>query len=380
MTSEPATPPADAGARESRRRTGACSTLSLIVAILIAGVLQFAAAAKLAHGADVVRRMKDAAVMAEHGLSTDFNPADYQWLVAPDASLHAGVPIEFPISAGEFLLVVLVLAGHRSRWVWLIVPLVFATFFGYALQRMLSGLPCGCFGDLWRPPDGVSMTFDAGFTILGLLIAGIRRTRPGVLAATTILALAGCAAGYVYAAQTNGPGAVPGASARPSPDDANPPANPGPNSTTTQGAGSADSETPPPPDLSTPPTEKLLASSLMAKPLAAQKDNGEPLAYYVFIWDPTCSTCERLKPVVEDYKKQYQEEQNPFLQVLLFKKQDLRDQLGIQPYEWDSSPYVFVVRDGEVTTLPGGDDAVLPDEVLTKLSNDEPLDEGTHHH
>ena len=369
MTNNTANHADDTGARKAPRC--AAAPLSLIVAILIAAVLQFAAAAKVAHGADVLRRMKDAAIKAEHGLPTDFTPADYTWLVHPDAILRGGIPIEFPISAGEFLLVVLVLAGHRRRAVWLIVPLVFATFFGYALQRTLNGLPCGCFGDLWRPPDGLSMALDAAFVVLALVIAALRRTQVGVLGATVVLSVAGLAGGYLYAARTPAAGSdaarvsiAPHADpSDPGASEASPPPQP----------VAAGTKNPAPtfdPNMS--PAEKLLASDLM-KPVREAQAAGDPTAYYIFIWDPTCSTCERLKPVVEEYERQYKDEGNPFLQVLLFKKQDLRDQLSIQTYDWESSPSVFVVRDGAVIELPGGDDSPLPDEILEKLTHDEPL-------
>ena len=362
MTNDPHRP--DATAAPPRH---GFALLSLALAVLIAAVLQFAAAAKVAHGADVLRRMKDAALLKEGGLPTTFNPADYQFLVQPDAAFTGGVPLDFLIAAGEFALVVLILLAHRTRALWLLVALVFASFAGYALQRLLAELPCGCFGDLWQPPGAVSFGLDIAFVLGAFGIACLRRTPKPLLLATLALALAGARAGYVYAANT-----APDREATPGAETANAPHQDAPAPDRTEQTPPPNPGAAPPLDLSTPPERKLLDSDLMADVREAHAA-GDPTVYYVFIWDPTCTTCERYLPIVQHYQRTYAEEGDIYLQILDFQKKDLLDRLGIRDYEWESSPTVFLVRDGEIIAQPGGEEAPLPDKVHDKVEAGEPL-------
>lgn len=338
--------------------------LSLALGVLIAAVLQFAAAAKVAHGADVLRRMKDAALQKQAGMRTSFNPADYQFLVQPSEAFKGGVPLDFVIAAAEFALVVLVLVAHRTRAVWLLVAIVFATFAGYGLQRLLNGQPCGCFGDLWHPPDGVTLALDVLFVAGALAIAGLRRTPRGLLIGAVVLSLAGAAGGYVYA-QTTAPDARATSSVQPP---KTPEARPA-----SENADARQDQAPvdPAPAEGTA-AERLLASDLMADVREAHA-SGDPTVYYVFIWDPTCVTCERYHPIVTYYQNEYAETGDVFLQILDFEKSELEARVGIPEHAWDSSPGVFLVKNGEVIEQPGGEDAPLPDAIHRKIQDGEPL-------
>lgn len=350
-------PPSDAPARST---AGRFALASLVLAILIAAVLQFAAAAKVAHGSDALRRMKDAAVLADNNLPHDFDARDYQWLATPSAELSGGIPLDFPIAGLEFAMVVLVLAAHRRRFIWLVVPLMFATFFGYALQKNLSGLPCGCFGDLWHPPPGVSLAIDALFVVGALALAALRRTPPKVLLATIALSVVALGAGYTYAWASKPERKTPA-----------PPAETEPDTDTEPDTTTAQDESPTPRPA---PTLKSAAQMLLESPLLADVRNAGPEpAYYVFIWDPTCTTCERLKPIIDFARDQYEAEGNPFLQVLSFKKQPIEDQTGIVTYDWETSPTVFVVQDGVIVAESGGEESFMPDDILAKLQAGEPL-------
>ncbi len=356
-------------------RTTRLPMLSLVVAVLIAAVLQFAGAAKVASGADDLRRIKDSAARVEAGLPATVDRADFDYLVPPGEILEGGILLDFAVAAAEFALVVIVLAFHRTRAVWLLVSLVFATFTGYSVQRLLNGLPCGCFGDLWHPPDGLTVGLDIFFVIAGLTIAGIRGTPPRVLLATIGLAIGGIAGGYVYSAQTSPPSAerqaehAAPARQQPAPREPAPERSQTDPSTQEQEPDLSQST----PDLSTPPSEKLLRSDLMADVREAHAA-GEPTAYYVFIWDPTCTTCERLLPIVEHYERVYAEEGNIFLQIRTFKKQDLARGLGIQDWEWPDSPSAFLVQDGRIVRLPGGEETPMPDTLLAKIEAGAPID------
>jgi thiol-disulfide isomerase/thioredoxin len=272
--------------------------------------------------------------------------------------------------------VVLVLAFCRHRIVWMAVPVLFAGLFGYALHRTLHGHSCGCFGALWEPPKGFSVVMDAAFVLLGLALARWHGLRAGGMIAVVVVSLAAAGAGYFYAANTAPP--TPATTA--SPDAAAPThtTQPTPPKTSDPVATPAD----PPANSATAPdapanAERTAGEMLLASPMLddIRGLTDDDAAWYIFVWDPTCPTCEAMLPVIHHYAMIYAEEGNPVLQVRDLQKQDIAREAGIEDWRWTTSPAVVVVRGGRVIAEYGGEGAPFPDVVQERLFAGEPIDD-----
>jgi hypothetical protein len=327
----------------------------LILAVTIAAVLQFAAAAKVASGAKHVEQLTESRILIENGYEPKVTAEDFDFLLAPGTfGLEHGMLLDFAIAIFEFTLVVLILALNRRRYIWLLTALVFSGFFGYALNRTLAGQSCGCFGVLWEPPRGLTLVLDAAFVVGALLLARVRGICPRVVLVAGGLCLASVGAGYVYAMQTD-----------PSQTDASKPPRV---QTPTDGTQPDDAVEPQVDTRSA--SERLVASDFLADIRDAGPDDP---AWYIFVWDPTCTTCAMLQPIVEIEGMQLAEEGSPLLQVRLLFKDDIEAETGIPEFDWDLSPTVLVVQNGAIIAEFGDLDTLMPNAVRDSLLNGEPI-------
>ena len=120
------------------------------------------------------------------------------------------------------------------------------------------------------------------------------------------------------------------------------------------------------------PADMLLQSEALADLIALSEEDP---AYYIFIWDPTCSTCEAMRPIVDMYEKQFRDEGNPVLQVRQLMKQELANQYGIDETWWKSSPVVLILKAGRFIENYGGEGTPYPDAISERLFKDEPIDD-----
>lgn len=331
---------------------------------MVAGVLQFAASAKVASGAQSLQLLKEAAIAERAGLTPDITPQDLSWFIPPGGIVETGILLDFSLAAAEFLLVILLLLMHRGRAIWGFTTLVFAAFFGYALFRGLNQQPCGCFGTLWQPPGWVSITIDIVIVVLGLGLLVIRRTARPVLGGILVLVTAAALGGFLYARSTDPISdqrldiPLPRATSDSQQNGLTP---------TTQ----TEIETT---DTTLLPGDRLLQSSLLAevRELTSQ-DPG--LSVYVFIWSPECSTCQAMKPTVDILADQYRAEGNPIVQILSLQKRVIAARLDIQEHEWESSPMILIVQDSRIIATFSGEGSPLPTEVFEALMTAQPLED-----
>ncbi|TVQ78672.1 MAG: thioredoxin [Phycisphaeraceae bacterium] len=333
--------------------------LSLIGALLIAGVLQFAAAAKVASGAQDLQLLRQAKIAEQVGREPDVTVDDFQWLIRPGGMVESGVLLDFVLAFAEFGVVVLLLLLHRGRVMWGVTTLMFGGFFGYAVFRLMQGQPCGCFGTLWQPPEWFSVTIDGVFVVLGLALLAIRRTSIPVLGVVLGLTLACAVTGYFYARATD-----PRVTVAPTPAPV-----------VDRGGG-----VPRDPvevevvDSSLLPEERLLRSELLAE-IRGLTESEPGLGVYLFLWSPTCATCQAMKPTIDYFQEQYDAEENPVLRVRSIRKGTIASRLGIQDHEWPTSPAILIIQDGQVVAMFGGDGSPLPNQVFEAIMAGEPLED-----
>lgn len=354
--------------------------VSVIIALAIAAVLQFAAVAKVSTGARHLDQLKAARIAESHGLTPKVTAADFQWIIEPGAMpgtiVERGVLTDIAVGTAEFAAVLFVVAFCRRRIVWIFVPIMFGALFGYALERTINNKPCGCFGSLWVPPKGFSLIMDGAFVILGLGLARWHGVKAKALAAVAIITLLGAAGGYIYASRTAAPSAAAPADAATTPSTP-PKATPTPK---VEPPADTTGPTTEPSDTSTtslvrddrPAGLRLLESPMLDDIRDLTVDDA---AWYIFIWDPTCPTCEAMLPVIEHYEAIYAEEGNPVLQVRDLMKQDIEKQAGIEPWQWTSSPAVLVIHGGAIIAEYGGEGAPFPDVVSERLFVGESIDD-----
>lgn len=338
---------------------GRASWLSLVGALLIAGVLQFAAAAKVASGAQDLQLLRQAKIAEQAGREPDVTVSDFQWLIPPGGIVEGGVLLDFVLAFGEFAVVVLLLVMHRGRVMWGLTTLMFGGFLGYAVFRMLQGQPCGCFGTLWQPPEWFSVTIDGIFVVLGLSLLAIRGTSIKLLGVVLGLTLACAVTGYLYARSTD-----PRVTVAPAPAPVE-----------DRGVGAqrepVQVEVV---DSSLPPEERLLRSAMLDE-IRGLTESEPGLAVYLFLWSPTCATCQAMKPTIDHFQEQYDEEENPVLRVRSIRKATITSRLGIEDYEWPTSPAILIIQDGRVVTMFGGEGSPLPNRVFESIMSGEPLED-----
>lgn len=330
--------PETAPPKDARRGPGAIVNAGTIAAALLIGaVLQFAALAKAVLGLKDIEAMQASRVAEQAGLPPSFDPQGVAFLLAPGTVFENGLLLDIAIAVAEFVIALLVALAWRWRGTWLLVPVLFGGLAGFALSRTIGDQPCGCFGALWEPPRGFSLVMDVLFVALGLTLAALRGAPKALVAGSLIAAVAASGIGYGYSEST-----MP-----PTPEDIR--GEPG-------GLTAA---------------ERLLAIPDM-QDIAAADPDFDP-AWYVFLHDPTCSTCAAMKPVIDQDKLVFEAEGNPFLQVRMFEKGVLANQHGIESHAWETSPAVLVVRGGKVVQQYGGDSTPFPHEVAAALESGSPL-------
>jgi len=246
----------------------------------------------------------------------------------------------------EVLVILALLAGHRLRLAWLGVVAMFALFSGYAGYYFATGNSCGCFGTAldgtpleWMTIKGVSVAFDVVFVVAALALLGWRgfgaKMIQGFVGLALILSAAGAGLGALeykqYRSVVDGAQEVLGV-----PDD--------------DSEGTEDGAERPAiaPGLRVAhPASALLRQVAYADLIASSADNPDKM-WYVFVYDPDCSECMEMKPVVDMLKEQYEAEDNPYMEVLSVTKQDAQDAFGIDFWAWESGATIIIVQGGDI--------------------------------
>lgn len=280
---------------------------AFVVALAASLILQFAAVAKI------------------------LGPNPKLFLIQPGQhGFEHGVLLDYVVAVGEMLVVMLLMAWHRSRFIWPLVSMMFAVFAGYSLYWTLRSEKCGCFGKLWEPPLGVTLGIDIAMMFVSLLVAGSLRLNKVLIAMVLALNLAVGAGGYIMAERLAPP-------------------------KRTEVVGSKGED-------------RLLASDLLTD--IRDQPAGGP-RWYIFIYDPDCHICEQLKPLVEMYETQYAAG-DPNLRIRKLSIGEIKERTGIETYEWNPTPTAILIKDGKVEKLWRGETVagVIPDpEFVMKAMN-----------
>lgn len=278
---------------------------AFVVALSASLVLQFAAVAKV------------------------LGPNPKTFLIQPGQyGFEHGLLLDYAVAVGELVIVLLLMAWHRCRWVWPLVAMMFAVFAGYSLYWTIRGEKCGCFGKLWEPPLGVTLGIDIAMVFLSLMIAGAMRVPKGLIA----MMLAACVGlgfgGYVMAERLAPP-------------------------KRTEVVGMTGQD-------------RLLASELL-KDVREQPDGGP--RWYVFVHDPDCHLCEQMKPMIEMFEQQYSAG-DPNMRVRTLSVVEIKEKAGIETYEWNPTPTALLIKDGVIEKVWRGTEVPLPDpEFVMKAMN-----------
>ncbi|MFM9956572.1 MAG: MauE/DoxX family redox-associated membrane protein [Phycisphaerales bacterium] len=272
------------------------STFAFIVALAASLVLQFAAVAKV------------------------LGPNPKTFLIQPGQyGFTDGVLLDYVVAVSEFVIVLLLMAWHRRRFVWPLVAMMFAVFAGYSLYWTVRGEKCGCFGKLWEPPLGVTLGIDIAMVFLSLMIAGAMRVPKGLIASVLVVCLGMGFGGYVMAEKLAPP-------------------------KRTQAVGMTGQD-------------RLLASELL-KDVKEQPAGGP--RWYVFIYDPDCHLCEQMKPMIEMFEQQYAAG-DPNMRIRKLSVVEINEKTGIDTFEWNPTPTALLIKDGVVEKVWRGNEVPLPD-------------------
>jgi hypothetical protein len=256
----------------------------------------------------------------------------------------------------EVLVILALLAGHRLRLAWLGVLAMFSLFTGYAGYYLASGESCGCFGTVledtplaWMAAKGVSFGFDIVFVILSLILLSGRgfgaKAIQGLVGLSLLLVAIGGGLGALEYSNYQKALADAEERVKEQVDDREELA-PG----LRVGAAPA----------------VLLRQDAYADLLAESREDPEKM-WYVFVYDPDCSECMEMKPIVDLVKQQYEDEANPYMAITSVRKQDA-EQYGIDFWAWASGATIIIVKDGDILRVydenltPG--DKPTPDVVM----------------
>jgi hypothetical protein len=252
----------------------------------------------------------------------------------------------------EVLVILALLAGHRLRLAWLGVVALFSLFSGYAGYYFATGNSCGCFGTAldgtaleWMTIKGVSVAFDVVFVIAALVLLGWRgfgaKVIQGLVGLALVLSVAGGGLGWLEYSLVEDRRDV-------GRDDLPP----------------VDEETPLPPGLlvKDEPAAALLRQDAYADLIASSAESPDKM-WYVFVYDPDCSECMAMKPVVDLLKDQYEAEDSPYMEVLSVTKQEAQDAYGIDFWAWESGATIIIVQGGDILRVY--DYKLTPDEKPT---------------
>ena len=247
------------------------------------------------------------------------------------------------IGVFEALVVLALLVGHRLRLAWIGVLVMFGLFSGYAGYFFATGNSCGCFGTVlddtpfeWMTAKGVSLVFDLLFVVAALSLLAWRGFGRKVIEGLVGLTLVLAAGGW-------GIGALEYGLVEDRRDDAR---NEGLPPIDEEGDGE---QTPLPPGLlvEKQPAAALLRQDAYADLIAASAENPDKM-WYVFVYDPGCSECMEMKPVVDILRDEYEAEENPYMEVLSVTKQEAQDAYGIDFWAWESGATIIIVQGGDI--------------------------------
>ena len=246
----------------------------------------------------------------------------------------------------EVLVILALLAGHRLRLAWLGVLALFSLFSGYAGYYFATGNSCGCFGTAldgtpleWMTIKGVSVAFDVVFVVAALALLAWRgfggKVIQGLVGLALILSAAGAGLGaleYNY---------VEGVREQAKKDLEFPEDDSEGTEDVAERPGIA-------PGLRVAhPASALLRQVAYADLIASSAANPDKM-WYVFVYDPDCSECMEMKPVVDLLKEQYEAEENPYMEVLSVTKQEAQDAYGIDFWAWESGATIIIVQGGDI--------------------------------
>ena len=267
-------------------------------------------------------------LLAAYAITAVLGFAAFAKLSAPNPNkfIFGDVPLDYVVAGCEVAVILLLLPLHRWKIAWGAVAVMFGGFAGYASYWTFSkGQPCGCFGDLWHPPLGVTVALDVAFVVVGMLCAwrfGMGKTMLRVAAVGAVLA--GLVGAYFAYSK--------------SPESINP----------TEGieAGLIDITGEPIPDFRHV-HDRLWYSDLLTEQRVLQ-NSGEIVATYVFVYEVGCSTCEMYKPQVEAYRDLFDQYEDMTMRVVMVSKAEAEEIAGIEIWAWESAPVSFVAREGAV--------------------------------
>jgi hypothetical protein len=293
---------------------------ALIVALLVCAVLGIAAYAKI----------------------VDPNKAKFITIGGSDFAYERAIGIF------EVLVILALLAGHRLRLAWLGVLVMFATFAGYAGYYAARGVSCGCFGTAlngtpleWMTVRGVSVGFDVLFVVLALILLngrgfGAKAIQGLVGLALMLTAVGGFLGSFEYA---NYQRALERAEER------------------TKEQIDDREELAPGLRVGAAPAI-LLRQDEFAEVVADTAENPGKM-WYIFVYDPDCSECMEMKPIVDMLQQQYEEDETSLIQVMSYTKQDAQEKHNIDFWSWKSGATVILVQDGDI--LKVYDESLTPD-------------------
>jgi len=281
-----------------------------------------------------------------------FNPARSGWVDLPGlvvailvalilvtasyGKLATGSPavVDYVIGIGQIVIALLVLALHSRAITWLGVTLLFSAYLGYASQRWLGGVACGCFGelsvlglDLTKP--WVSFSLDVFGILLGVaMLWRLRRLNGDFFGwvATAGAVLAGV--GMAFGSMTSPPPA-------------------------TEFVKKSGGLTP--------------VQQLLALPEMSEVRRFDGPAWLLYLYDPTCHICQEHLPYYEGYQPA-----NPSEPVLLVRTVSMTDletrvQDPIPIWAWENVPTTVLVRGGVAVNVVGGYDMLLPQRARQQL-------------
>ncbi len=248
------------------------------------------------------------------------------------------VTLEYVVGAAQSLVILGMFAFHRAWWAWSGLTLMWAALAGYSFFKSWHGEACGCFTTLWEPPPYFTAVLDSVFAIAALGLSVRRGSPRGVAVGVLACALLCGGIGWFVGQATTPPRRAEVAK---------------------QYEGK-DAKT------------RLFESDLMAD-IREQPEDGP--GWLIFCFDPSCHTCEEIKPFMEFKQAGYEEIGDPIMQIRMFSLPEVQEQTGIEVHAWET-PTIFIVRDGRITrswsgkVLEGWTDKEI-DETYEKIANGE---------
>lgn len=143
--------------------------LALTVALIMAGVLGFAAFAKLYHP----------------------NPKQ--------------LALDYSVGAIQIPIVLWLVIRHRCRWTWATMSVLWAAMAGWSAFKSWHGESCGCFAALWEPPPYSTSALGAVFSVMSLGLSARRGSGAPTLLAAFVLAIGAAGTGWMLSDKATPP-------------------------------------------------------------------------------------------------------------------------------------------------------------------------------